>query len=64
MTFSTVCTMLLFTAISFGIQIFNWYIMSKSGDDDWLLIGIIIFLWNVMAPVFLVYRLLVERGML
>ena len=62
------CTVMLFVVISFGLQILNWWLISailkQLIDDDWLILGVIIFLWNVIAPVFLVYKVLVERGML
>ena len=62
------CTVMLFVVISFGLQILNWWLISailkQLIDDDWLILGVIIFLWNVITPVFLVYKVLVERGML
>ena len=63
MILSEVCTVALFVLISFGIQFLNLWILTKS-NYDWLVIPVIIFLWNVMAPVILVYKLLLEKGLL
>lgn len=64
MNLSEVCTVALFVLISCGIQFLNlWMILTKS-NYDWLIIPVVIFLWNVMAPVLLVYKLLVEGGLL
>ena len=66
MNLAKCCTIFLFVIISFGIQVLNWWIIAKFIDDDDFLfiIAIVIFLWNVIAPIILVYRLLVERGLL
>ena len=63
MNLSNVCTVALFVLISCGIQFLNLWILTKS-NYDWLIIPVVIFLWNVMAPVLLVYKLLVEGGLL
>lgn len=66
MNLATFCTVILFIAISLGVQILNWWLLYKvsTTDEEWLIIPIIIFLWNVIAPAFLVYKILVEKGML
>ena len=68
MNLSEVCTVFLFVLISCGIQFLNLqiffvWILTKS-NYDWLIIPVVIFLWNVIAPVLLVYKLLLERGLL
>ena len=63
MNLSEVCTVALFVLISFGLQILNVWILTKS-DYEWLIISVIIFVWNVIAPVILVYKLLLEKGLL
>lgn len=66
MNFTGICTGILFLVVSLGIQVLNWWLLSRSleGKDDWFIIPVIIFLWNVIAPVVFVYRLLLERGII
>lgn len=66
MNFARICTGILFMAVSLGIQVLNWWLLAKSlnGEDDWFIIPVIIFLWNVIAPVVFIYRLLLERGII
>ena len=66
MNFAGICTGLLFLVVSLGIQVLNWWLLARSfgGEDDWFIIPVIIFLWNVIAPVVFVYRLLLERGII
>ena len=66
MNVARICTGILFLIVSLGIQVLNWWLLAKSlGDgDDWLIIPVIIFLWNVIAPVIFIYRLLLERGII
>ncbi len=66
MNFARICTGILFLVVSLGIQVLNWWLLSKSlgGEDDWFIIPVIIFLWNVIAPVVFVYSLLLERGII
>lgn len=66
MNFVGICTGILFLVISLGIQVLNWWLLARSmsNGDDWLIIPVIIFLWNVIAPVVFVYRLLLERGII
>lgn len=66
MNFAGICTGILFLVVSLGIQVLNWWLLSRSldGKDDWFIIPVIIFLWNVIAPVVFVYRLLLERGII
>jgi hypothetical protein len=66
MNVARVCTGVLFLIVSLGIQILNWWLLAKSLSDnnDWLIIPVIIFLWNVMAPVIFIYMMLIERGLI
>lgn len=66
MNFARVCTGILFLIVSLGVQILNWWLLAKSLSDnnDWLIIPVIIFLWNVMAPVIFIYMMLIERGLI
>lgn len=66
MNFARVCTGVLFLIVSLGVQILNWWLLAKSLSDnnDWLIIPVIIFLWNVMAPVIFIYMMLIERGLI
>lgn len=66
MNFARVCTGVLFLIVSLGVQILNWWLLAKSlsNNDDWLIIPVIIFLWNVMAPVIFIYMMLIERGLI
>ena len=66
MNVARVCTGVLFLIVSLGIQVLNWWLLAKSlsNNDDWLIIPVIIFLWNVMAPVIFIYMMLIERGLI
>ena len=63
MNLAEICTVALFVLISFGIQSLNAWILTKS-DYEWVIIPVIIFVCNVVAPVILVYKLLLEKGFL
>ena len=63
MMVAKVCTFILFLILSACMQFLYAWMLTRE-KDDWYIIGVLIFLFNVLVPVIFFYISLIEKGIL
>ena len=63
MNIAKACSFILFLLLSIAMQVlYSWMLVREM--DDWYIIGVLIFLFNVMVPVIFFYKTLIIEEML
>ena len=57
------CTFILLLVSSVVLQVLNTWILFEA-KDDWFILSVVVFLFNVLFPIVVIYKFLIFKGLI